>query len=100
MVAQKKCAKNVVSDIGRTNDDYNYYQRMQFPSKSVLSDICLAALDGDTFDAKLYLAHSFHLFGLRRRLAILLSVIANESQLKLDNDVRHLFNINRDDIRT
>lgn len=93
VVAQKKYSKNVSSNIGRTNDDYNYYQNMHFPSKSVLFDFCLAALDGDTFDAKLYLAHSFHLLGLRRRLAILLSVIVNESHLRLDNDVRNLLTL-------
>ena len=53
----------------------------------------LAALDGDPFDAKLYLAHSFHLLGLRRRMALLLSVIVNESQLRLDNDIRNLLTL-------
>jgi hypothetical protein len=93
VVAHKKYTKNVVSDICRRNDNYNYYQNMQLPTKGVLFDFCLAALDGDTSDSKLYLAHSFPLLGLRRRFAILLTVIVNEPQLRLDNDVRNLLTL-------
>ena len=51
-----------------------------YPLKNLLFDFCLAALEGDFFDAKLYLSHSLHLLGIRSRLSVILSVIINEDQ--------------------
>ena len=48
---------------------YNY------PSQYLLFDFCLAALDGDHLDAKLYLAHASNIIGLSNQLNLLLSAI-------------------------
>jgi len=58
--------------------------------RNLLFDFCLAALDGDTLNARLYLRHAYYLLGLHRRLTLLLSVIVNETSLKEDKDVRQL----------
>ncbi|HLN34950.1 MAG TPA: hypothetical protein VK250_06665 [Nitrososphaeraceae archaeon] len=64
------------------------------PLKNLLFDFCLSALAGDTFDAKLFLTHSFHLIGLRRNLVTLLSSIVFEpSIINNDNDVRRLLTL-------
>jgi hypothetical protein len=66
-----------------------------------LFDFCLAAFVGDKKDARLYLSHSFHLLGLHKRLALLLSLIINDARsqssasttnygLSEDSDVRQL----------
>lgn len=60
------------------------------PLKNLLFDFCLAALDGDSLDAKLYLMNSFYFLGLHRELALVLSVIISEPTLKEDKDVRQL----------
>lgn len=60
------------------------------PLKNLLFDFCLAALDGDSLDAKLYLTNSFYFLGLHRELALVLSVIISEPTLKEDKDVRQL----------
>ena len=61
------------------------------PLMAVLFDFCLATLEGDILDAKLYLTHSLYLLGLHKRLHILLSVIVNElSAIREDRDVREL----------
>jgi len=61
------------------------------PLRTVLFDFCLATLEGDILDAKLYLTHSLYLLGLHKRLHILLSVIVNElSAIREDRDVREL----------
>lgn len=61
------------------------------PLRAVLFDFCLATLEGDILDAKLYLTHSLYLLGLHKRLHILLSVIVNElSAIREDRDVREL----------
>lgn len=93
VMASDKDMKQVVRHAGYAIDEYTYYQNFQFPSKGILFDFCLAALAGDVFDAKLYLAHSFHLVRLRTRMALLLSVIVNESNLRLDKDVRKLLTL-------
>ena len=59
---------------------------------NLLFDFCLAALDGDNLNAKLYLGHSYFLLGLHRRLTLLLSVIVNESLFK-DKDIRQLLTL-------
>ncbi len=65
----------------------------ELPLKSLLFDYCLAALAGDNFDSKLYLLHSLHFMGLRIQLNLILSVIANESSLREDVDVRLLLTL-------
>jgi hypothetical protein len=61
------------------------------PLGILLFDFSLAALEGDTLDAKLYLTHSLYLLGLHKRLYIILSVIVNElSSLREDRNVREL----------
>jgi len=61
-----------------------------YPAQYLLFDFCLAALDEDYLDAKLYLAHSFHLLGLHKALNLLLSVVVNEEEQQLlkDKDIR------------
>jgi hypothetical protein len=93
VVAQGISAKQIVRGNGRVDNAHSYYQNIQFPSQSIIFDFCLAALDGDVFDAKLYLTCSFHLLGLRRRMALLLSVIVNEFELRLDTDIRKLLTL-------
>jgi hypothetical protein len=70
---------------------------VDFPLKNLLFDFCLAALEGDVFDAKLYLSHSLHLLGIRSRLNVILTVIINEHahhhSLKQDRDIRKLLTL-------
>jgi hypothetical protein len=61
--------------------------------RNLLFDFCLAALDGDNLNAKLYLRHSYYLLGLHRRLTLVLSIIVNEPSLKEDKDVRQLLSL-------
>jgi hypothetical protein len=63
-----------------------------YPLEYLLFDFCLAALEGDYLNAKLYLAHSFHILGLHRAFNLLLSVIVNEP-LTEDKDVRELLTL-------
>ena len=61
------------------------------PLKNPLFEFCLSALNGDSFDAKIYLTHSYHILGLRRRLVLLLSLIVNEYEnIKYDPEFRKL----------
>jgi len=55
--------------------------------KGILFDFCLAAMEGDTLNAKLYLRHAFYLLGLHPRLYLLLCVIINEPLVE-DEDIR------------
>jgi hypothetical protein len=71
------------------------YKQMQtnssgIPLKSLLFDFSLAALNEDILDAKLYLAHSYYLLGLRRRLVLLLSILINKSEYLRNKEVRKL----------
>ena len=61
-----------------------------YPAQYLLFDFCLAALDEDYLNARLNLAHSFHILGLHKPLNLLLSVIVNEEEQQLlkDKDVR------------
>ena len=63
-----------------------------YPVNYLLFDFCLAALDGELVDARLYLAHSFHILGLHSSLNLSLSVIINEA-LTQDRDVRNLLTL-------
>ena len=61
------------------------------PLKNLLFEFCLSALNGDSFDAKIYLTHSYHILGLRRRLVLLLSLILHEyKNIKYDLEFRKL----------
>jgi hypothetical protein len=53
-----------------------------YPAEYLLFDFCLAALEGDFLDAKLYLAHSYHLLRLDHSFNLLLSVIVNEPLMR------------------
>ena len=68
-----------------------------YPVQYLLFDFCLAALDEDYLDARLYLAHSFHILGLHKPLNLLLSVVVNEDeeeqQLLKDEDVREFLTL-------
>lgn len=63
-----------------------------YPAHYLLFDFCLAALDEDYLNARLYLAHSFHILGLHKPLNLLLSVVVNEEEQQLlkDKDVREV----------
>src|SRR5918911_4871670 len=63
-----------------------------YPVEYLLFDFCLAALEGDYMDARLYLAHSFHLLGLHQSFTLLLSIIINEN-LTEDRDTRELLTL-------
>jgi hypothetical protein len=63
-----------------------------YPVQYLLFDFCLAALESDYLDAKLYLSHSFHILGLHQSFNLLLSVIINEP-LTYDKDVRELLTL-------
>src|SRR5215210_3689130 len=60
------------------------------PLKNLLFDFSLSALNGDYMDAKLYLAHSHYLLGLRRNLVLLLSIIINDPNNISEREVRGL----------
>jgi len=62
-------------------------------SKGILFDFCLAAMEGDILNAKLYLRHAFYLLGLHPRLYLLLCVIINESLLVQDKDIREFLTL-------
>ena len=70
---------------------YNQLQEIgcSYPVEYLLFDFCLAALDEDSLDAALYLAHSFHILGLSKSFNLFLSVIINE-KLTYDRDARRL----------
>ena len=61
-----------------------------YPAQYLLFDFCLAALGEDYLNARLYLAHAFHILGLHKPLNLLLSVIVNEEEKQLvkDEDVK------------
>ena len=61
-------------------------QGFDLSSKGILFDFCLAAMEGDTLNGKLYLRHAFYLLGLHPRLYLLLCVIINESLVQ-DKDI-------------
>jgi hypothetical protein len=58
--------------------------------KGLLFDFCLATLEGDNLNANLYLKHAFYLLSLHRGLYTMLSIIANNSSLRQDKDVKDL----------
>ena len=72
---------------------YKEIQKISYSDLSMsqlLFNFCLAVLDHDYLNARLYLMHSYHILGLHRELNLLLSVIVNEQNLTEDADVRRL----------
>ena len=63
-----------------------------YPAQYLLFDFCLAALEGDHLDAKLYLAHRFQILGLSQRFNLLLSAIVY-TPLTDDGEVRELLTL-------
>ncbi len=63
-----------------------------YPAQYLLFDFCLAALEGDHLDAKLYLAHGFQILGLSQRFNLLLSAIVY-TPLTDDGEVRELLTL-------
>jgi hypothetical protein len=63
-----------------------------YPAQYLLFDFCLAALEGDHLDAKLYLAHGFQILGLSQRFNLLLSAIVH-TPLTNDEEVRELLTL-------
>ncbi len=63
-----------------------------YPAQYLLFDFCLAALEGDHLDAKLYLAHGFQILGLSQRFNLLLSTIVY-TPLTDDDEVRELLTL-------
>jgi hypothetical protein len=63
-----------------------------YPAQYLLFDFCLAALEGDHLDAKLYLAHGFQILGLSQRFNLLLSAIVY-TPLTNDEEVRELLTL-------
>ena len=63
-----------------------------YPAQIWMFDFCLAALEGDHLDAKLYLAHGFQILGLSEQLNLLLSAIVY-TPLTDDEEVRRLLTL-------
>jgi hypothetical protein len=63
-----------------------------YPAQYLLFDFCLAALEGDHLDAKLYLAHGFQILGLSQKFNLLLSAIVY-TPLTDDEEVRELLTL-------
>ena len=62
-----------------------------YPTQYLLFDFCLAALEGDLLDAKLFLGHAFNIIGLSNQLNLLLSAIVY-TPLTYDKQIRELLN--------
>jgi len=105
---------NILQDTIRSNNYFKYsselHQSSGLPLKGLLFDFCLSVLDSteertgsnresikynddERIDTKLYLTHCSYLLGLHKRLTIVLAVIANESSLHQDKDVRQLLTL-------
>lgn len=63
-----------------------------YPAQYLLFDFCLAALEGDHLDAKLYLAHGFQILGLSQRFNLFLSAVVY-TPLTEDEEVRELLTV-------
>ena len=62
------------------------------PTQYLLFDFCLAALEGDLLDAKLFLGHAFNIIGLSNQLNLLLSAIVY-TPLTYDKQIRELLTL-------
>ena len=63
-----------------------------YPAQYLLFDFCLAALEGDLLDAKLFLGHAFNIIGLSNQLNLLLSAIVY-TPLTSEKEVRELLTL-------
>jgi hypothetical protein len=63
-----------------------------YPAQYLLFDFCLAALEGDHLDAKLFLEHAFQIIGLSNQFNLLLSAIVY-TPLTNDPDIRQLLTL-------
>jgi hypothetical protein len=63
-----------------------------YPAQYLLFDFCLAALEGDLLDAKLFLEHAFQIIGLSNQFNLLLSAIVY-TPLTNDPDIRQLLTL-------
>jgi hypothetical protein len=63
-----------------------------YPTQYLLFDFCLAALEGDLLDAKLFLGHAFNIIGLSNQLNLLLSAIVY-TPLTSEKEVRELLTL-------
>jgi len=63
-----------------------------YPAQYLLFDFCLAALEGDLLDAKLFLGHAFNIIGLSNQLNLLLSAIVY-TPLTYDKQIRELLTL-------
>jgi hypothetical protein len=78
--------------LGENRNKQLYDIGCSYPVEYLLFDFCLAALEVDSLDAKLYLSHSFHILGLHRSFNLMIYVIINEP-LTYDKDVRELLTL-------
>ena len=63
-----------------------------YPTQYLLFDFCLAALEGDFLDAKLFLGHALNIIGLSNQLNLLLSAIVY-TPLTYDKQIRELLTL-------
>ena len=63
-----------------------------YPAQYLLFDFCLAALEGDLLDAKLFLGHAFNIIGISNQLNLLLSAIVY-TPLTSDESIRELLTL-------
>ena len=63
-----------------------------YPTQYLLFDFCLAALEEDLLDAKLFLGHAFNIIGLSNQLNLLLSAIVY-TPLTYDKQIRELLTL-------
>jgi hypothetical protein len=63
-----------------------------YPTQYLLFDFCLAALEGDLLDAKLFLGHAFNIIGLSNQLNLLLSAIVY-TPLTSEKEARELLTL-------
>lgn len=63
-----------------------------YPTQYLLFDFCLAALEGDFLDAKLFLGHALNIIGLSNQLNLLLSAIVY-TPLTYDQQIRELLTL-------
>jgi len=63
-----------------------------YATQYLLFDFCLAALEGDLLDAKLFLGHALNIIGLSNQLNLLLSAIVY-TPLTYDKQIRELLTL-------
>lgn len=63
-----------------------------YPTQYLLFDFCLAALEGDLLDAKLFLGHAFNIIGLSNQLNLLRSAIVY-NPLTYDKQIREFLTL-------